>query len=49
MWLENKKTGLKWFVTKEHAKRLLKSGDYEQVEVEEKKTQKKASVKRDEA
>jgi len=49
MWLQNKKTGLKWFVSDEdHAKRLLKSGDFEQVE-EEKKPQKKASVKRDEA
>lgn len=49
MWLKNKKTGLKWFVAEEHVKRLLKSGDYEQVEAEEKKPQKKASVKRDEA
>jgi hypothetical protein len=51
MWLQNKKTGLKWFVTEEHAKRLLKSGDFEPVEAEteEKKTQKKAPAKRDEA
>lgn len=35
MWLQNKKTGLKWFIADEdHAKRLLKSGDFEQVEVE---------------
>ncbi|MED5050651.1 hypothetical protein P9850_02040 [Anoxybacillus rupiensis] len=50
MWLENKKTGLKWFIANEdHAKRLLKSGDFEKVEVEEKKPQKKAPAKRDEA
>jgi hypothetical protein len=52
MWLQNKKTGLKWFIADEdHVKRLLKSGDFEQVEAgtEEKKTQKKAAAKRDEA
>lgn len=52
MWLQNKKTGLKWFVSDEdHAKRLLKSGDFKQVEVgiEEKKPQKKVPAKRDEA
>mgnify|MGYP000264108647 CR=1 FL=1 len=48
MWLQNKKTGLKWFVSDEdHAKRLLKSGDFEQVE-EEKKPQKRTTAKRDE-
>jgi hypothetical protein len=35
MWLQNKKTGLKWFVVdKDHIKRLMKSGDFEPVEVE---------------
>lgn len=44
MWLQNKKTGLKWFIAdKDHAKRLLKSGDFEQVEAEEKENRKKQS------
>jgi hypothetical protein len=41
LWVQNKKTGLKWYVSEEHAKRLLKSGDYEQVEEEEKASRKK--------
>jgi len=48
MWLQSKKTGKKWFIANEdHAKRLLKNGDFEQVEVEEKKLQKKAASKSD--
>jgi len=48
MWLKNQKTGQKWFISdKEHAKRLLKSGDFEpaEAETEEKKPSKK--TKRD--
>lgn len=42
MWLQNKKTGLKWFVANEdHRKRLLKTGDFEPVEAEEKENRKK--------
>ncbi|WP_274853255.1 DUF7302 family protein [Bacillus methanolicus] len=48
MWLKNKKTGLKWYVSKEHAERLLKSGDFEQTEAEEKPIKKKSTAKRDE-
>ncbi|WP_248891530.1 DUF7302 family protein [Bacillus methanolicus] len=48
MWLKNKKTGMKWYVTEEHAERLLKSGDYEQTEAEEKTVRKKTTAKRDE-
>ncbi|MBA2878044.1 hypothetical protein HNR63_001098 [Anoxybacillus kamchatkensis] len=50
MWLKHKKTGNTWYVTdEEHIKRLIKSGDFEQVEVEEKKSSKRAPTKRDDA
>ncbi|EST12051.1 hypothetical protein [Sporolactobacillus laevolacticus] len=29
MWVKNKRTGKKWFVTDEHGKKLLKDDDYE--------------------
>ena len=49
MWLKHKKTGNTWYVTdEEHVKRLIKSGDFEQVE-EGKKPQKRTTAKRDEA
>ncbi len=31
VWVKNLRTGLTWLVTKEHAERLIKSGDYELV------------------
>jgi hypothetical protein len=50
MWLHNKKTGRKWFITDEdHRKRVLKTGDFEPVEadVEEKANRKKQTNQRD--
>jgi hypothetical protein len=32
MWVKNKRTGKKWFVSDEHGKKLLKQEDYESLE-----------------